>query len=249
MIAVLPGSVMALAVLLFFAVDFAARKDWIGLPSGFYVASTTIGWMVNIVALLSIIMTCFHVSGEFALGTVKPAWVRPVSRSSWYSGKLISSAAASTFIFMLAVVTVTILAWAKYGFSDLMEKNYLVHSASSMAGRFVLVTLLTVVTLWALVAVTAMLASFFNRPGSAIAVAILLSFLMTVIAIFPRATPFLLSTCLTSPFEQMTFMSKGLPLPLEWTTLIWRELACSFAWITAAVIAGITVIRKKEITF
>ena len=247
-VAWLPG-VALLSVILFLAVDLAAQRDWIGIPSGFYLASAAIGWMVNILALLTIIFVSFQISGEFALGTVKPAWTRPVRRSAWFTGKLLSVSAVSSVLFIISLATITLLASMKYGFSDLMEKDYLVHSVSVLAGRFIQASFLTLLSFWALAAVTAMFAACFVRPGSTIAVTVVLSFFMSVIAIFQQAVPFLLSSALTLPYQQMKMMSKGLPVPLEWNDLTWRTIACASAYLILAVVSGVNIINKKEVTF
>ncbi|MBN2185555.1 MAG: ABC transporter permease [Candidatus Krumholzibacteriota bacterium] len=241
--------VVILSVLLFLSVDLAAQRDWIGIPSGFYLASVAIGWMVNIIALLTIMIVAFQISGEFALGTVKPAWTRPIRRSAWFVGKLISVSAVSSVLFMISFATITLLASMKYGFSDLMEKDYLVHAFSALAGRYILASFLTLVSFWALAAVTAMFAACFVRPGSTIAVTVVLSFLMSVIAIFRQAAPFLLSSALSMPFQQMKMMSKGLPVPLEWNDLTWQTMACASAYLILAVVSGLIIINKKEVTF
>ena len=246
---VMPAIVVALAVFTFIAVAYATRRDWIGVPSGFYLASSTVGWLVNILGLLGIIITCFHISGEFSLGTVKPAWVRPISRHGWYSAKLISACAAAGFLMILAVLVVVLLSGFRFGFSALMEKDYMIHSAGSQGMRFVLVVGLTLWALWAVITAVGMIAAFFNRPGSAIAVSIGLAFVMTLLAVFRSARPFLLSACLTLPFEQMTAMTKGLPLPLTWGTLIWRTVLCAGIWMTVTCAAGQFIVKRKEITF
>lgn len=244
-----PVIVILATVLVFVAVDLAAQRHWAGIPSGFYLLARVIEQMQYVIALLAVIMTCFHVSGEFSQGTVKAVWVRPVGRRGWYAGKLLCAAGAVVGLLLLAVLTGVVLAWAKYGFAGLMEKDYMVHSAGSLAGRFALSILLTTWAYLGLVAATAAVAAFINRAGAAIAVVAVIAFLMMVLSMFPAFEPFLLSTCLGQPLEQMTFMSKGLPLPLEWDTLIWRELVCTGAWMAAALAAGLLFIGKKEITF
>lgn len=246
---IIPAIVIALAVFTFIVVSYAARRDWIGVPSGFYLASSTVGWLVNILGLLAIIMTCFHISGEFSLGTVKPAWVRPVSRRGWYSAKLVSASAAAGFLMILAVLAVVLLSGLRFGFSALMEKDYMIHSALSQALYFVLVVVLTLWSLWAVITVTGMIAAFFNSPGAAIAVSIGLAFVMTLLAVFRSARPFLLGACLNLPFEQMTAMAKGIPLPLDWWTLTWRTVLCAGVWMAVTCAVGHFIIKRKEITF
>lgn len=246
---IVPALTILCSVILFLTVGYATEKDWIGLSSGFYITSVSMGWLVNAMAFLAVVMTGFQISGEFAMGTVKPAWTRPVSRRNWYFGKLIACSAGVTFLFLISLVTVIILAGFKFGYSDLMEKDYLVHSSGEMWRSLLVASALTIWSLWSAVAATSVFAVFFNRPGGAIATVIAVSFAMTLLAVIPSARPLLLSTCLTQPFEQMTAMSKGIPLPMEWGTLIWRTAACAGIWTLISVFAGSAAIAKKEITF
>ncbi len=245
----IPVAVAAAAALIFITSGFAAQRDWIGVASGFYLASNTGGWMVNLLVLLSIILTCFHISGEFALGTVKSSWVRPVSRKSWFTGKLITVSAAVLFLYLIAIAVIILMARVRFGFTDLTEKDYLIHSASSMWYRFVLVFLLTCWALLGVTAVSAVFAVIMNRPGTAISAVLGSAFIMAAASAFHQARPFLLSSSLFVPFEQMTAMSKGLPLPLEWSTLVWRTLIGAGTWIAVSATAGYMIVEKKEITF
>ncbi|MCK4549562.1 MAG: hypothetical protein KAU49_05315, partial [Candidatus Krumholzibacteria bacterium] len=233
----------------FMAIAYAASRDWAGIPSGFYLASSTSGWMINVTGLLAMIITCFQISGEFALGTVKPAWVRGLSRHGWLSGKVVSAAMAVSVLFIIIIVVSLVSAGAKYGFTDLKEKDFVVHTSAALWKGYLISTALTIFSLWAVVTVTSMLAAYLNRPGSAIAVAVLVAVALTVVAVFKPARPFLLTSAISMPFEQMTAMSKGLPLPLEWGELIWKTLACAGSWLAVSCAAGHAIIARKEITF
>ena len=246
---ILPALAVLSSVVLFFTVGYAAGRDWIGLSSGFYIASVSMGWMVNAMAFLAVVMTGFMISGEFAMGTVKPAWTRPVSRRNWYFGKLIACSAGVAFLFLASLVAIVLLAGLRFGYTDLMEKDYLVHSSADMWRSLLVSSALTIWSLWSAVAATSVAAAFFNRPGGAIVTAVAVSFAMALLAVIPAARPLLLTTCLTQPFEQMTAMSKGLPLPVEWGTLAWRTAACAGVWTLVSVLAGSAAIKKKEITF
>ncbi len=244
-----PAAVAAMTLLVFLAIAYAAANDWAGVPSGFYVASSTSGWMINVTGLLAMIITCFQISGEFALGTVKPAWVKGLSRHGWLSGKVISAAAAVTVLFLIVVAVSLISAGARYGFTDLKEKDFVIHTSSALWKGYILCAALTLFSIWAVVTVTSMLAVCFNRPGSAMAVAVLLAVALTVVAVFKPARSFLLTSAISLPFEQMTAMSKGLPLPLEWGELVWKTLACAGSWLAASCAVGHAIIARKEITF
>jgi ABC-type transport system involved in multi-copper enzyme maturation permease subunit len=244
-----PSAVALMTFLVFLAIAYAAARDWAGIPSGFYLASSTSGWMINVTGLLAMIITCFQISGEFALGTVKPAWVKGLSRHGWLSGKTVSACMAVTVLFLIVTAVSLVSAGARYGFTDLAEKDFVVHTSAALWRGYLVSAALTLFSLWAVVTVTSMLSAHLNRPGSAIAVAVLLAVALTVVAVFKPARPFLLTSAISMPFEQMTAMSKGLPLPLEWGDLIWKTLACAGSWLAVSCAAGHAIIARKEITF
>jgi ABC-type transport system involved in multi-copper enzyme maturation permease subunit len=244
-----PAAAAVMTLLVFLAVAYAAARDWIGVPSGFYLASSTSGWMVNITALLAMIVTCFQISGEFALGTVKPAWVKGLSRHGWLSGKIVTASAAVTVLFLIVVIAALCSAWARYGFADLKEKDFVVHTAASLWRAYLLCAGLTLFSLWAAVSVTAMVSTLLSRPGSAIAVSILLAVGLNLLGVFEPVRFFLLTYAISLPYEQMTAMTKGIPLPLEWGQLVWRTLACAGGWLAVSFAVGQMIIGRKEITF
>jgi ABC-type transport system involved in multi-copper enzyme maturation permease subunit len=198
--------------------------------------------------LLAIVVTSFLISQEFVLGTIKSAWVRPVTRSKWYTAKVYTAAVTTTELFVLVVVITVILAVTRLGFADLTEKGYVVHTAQDLTRRLVLTVGLTIWVLWAVTAFVAMLSGWFNNPGGSIAAGLGAGIIMMVLAAFPPVRPFLLSTYVSIPLEQMVAMTKGLPLPLEWNQLVWQTLTGAGAWMAAAYLLGQWTIRSKEIT-
>jgi hypothetical protein len=130
-----------------------------------------------------------------------------------------------------------------------MEKDFLVHSAAGLWGMLAVTVMLVLLTLCAVSTAMAGIAVFFNHPGGAIGAGIGFGVLLIVLGVFPSTQPFLLTTYMVRPVEQMVAMSKGLPLPLAWGTLAWRTIIGSVAWIAVAYGIGAWWIRKKEITF
>ena len=247
---VVPVAVCFIAAAIFFALELAARARLAGQPNGFRLAAGTLDLVTSLVVVLfAVVTTCFHVSREFSLGTVRAAWVRPMTRNSWYIGKVISACGAVTGVFLCAAAVIVLLAMWRFGLADLMEKDYLVHSAASLGWRLVLSVALTIWSLWALVSVVAALAVFFCHPGSAIAAALGIGILFTVLDMFSQIAPFVLSTYIGMPIEQMGAMASGVPLPFSWSQVIWRTLAGAGAWMAVAWIIGLCSIRQKEITF
>lgn len=243
-----PAAAAGLSALVSIAVAYAAARDWVGVPSGYFTAASAIGYLANAAGIAAIVIACFAVSGEFSMGTVKPAWVRGVRRDAWLFGKLIAAAAAVVVLFLTAAAVAVLIAGVRYRFAGLYENTYLVHSAEDLAEALVLSTLLTAAALAAAATAAGAAATAVNRSGSAIAVCIGAAIGLGVLAVFEPLRPMLLTSVLTLPFEQMSAMAKGLPLPLEWGSLARRTLLCSGAWAAAALVAGRLVIMRKEIT-
>ncbi len=246
-IVLLPMLVTLISALMFLAVSFAARENWIGLPSGFYIIAETMNWLLSIFGLLAVVLTSFTISGEFALGTVKAAWVRPLSRRNWYLGKLLAVAIAVSILFLLSILVVTGFSWAQFDLTDLMEKDTLIHSCGNLVTYLVIVVGLSLWAIWSLIAVVGFISTLCQRPGGAITITIAFFLLLTALGIFTEVKQALLSFCFTTPFEQMTIMSKGL-FP-DWTGLIQSNIAVCALWLLAALAGGLVVIKRKEITF
>jgi ABC-type transport system involved in multi-copper enzyme maturation permease subunit len=245
---ILPALLVVVAVTMVFVLELAARRNWIGVPDGYFITASVMSWMNNIMVLLVVVFTSFGVAQEFAFGTVKSAWVRPVARSQWYTGKLIFSGGIVTDLFLITGATVFFLVMIRLGYADLMEKNFVVHTSGSLGLRLALVSGLTLWALWAMTAVVGMIASLFPQPGGAIAAGLGLGILMMVMSAFEPIRPFLLTHYVSIPFEQMISMSKGVPLPFEWKQLIIRGLAIPFGWMIITFFIGQRIIRNKEIS-
>lgn len=246
---VVPAGFILIIVFLFIGLSTAAQRNFFGIPSGFYISSACLGWMVNIIVLCLVVITSFEISNEFAMGTVKSVLVRPLTRHAWLTAKTIYVCLIAAVLLASASIVVICLAWFKFGLTGLTENNYVIHSARSLEWKLFIVLILTLWNLCAVVNLSVAISTIFYRPGSSISTLLALSLLMVVLGIFPVLKGFLLTTFVSLPFEQMTAMTKGLPLPLSWSNLIWRTLVVSGAYMIISIAAGQLIIARKEITF
>ncbi|MDZ7859939.1 MAG: ABC transporter permease [Candidatus Krumholzibacteriota bacterium] len=246
---VVPAAFFLLTILVFVGLSAAALRNYFGLPNGFYVTSASLSWLINIIVLTLVIITSFQISNEFAMGTVKSVWVSPVSRRTWLTGKIIYLCLIAALLLFCSTILVLFLSWIKFGLTNLVEKNYVIHSASSLGLRLLLVLSLSLSTLFAVVCFTSAISTLFCRPGLSIATVLSFGFLMMVIGILPVLKGFLLITYISSPLEQMTAMAKGLPLPFSWSELIKKTLTVSGVYMIISIAAGQLFITKKEIKF
>ncbi len=248
MFVVTPILFAATAFMMTFVLEFAARRDWIGVPSGYYISASVFSWMINLLVLFLIVMTSFLISQEFAIGTVKLTWTRPVSRARWYLSKVIFSAGAVVDLFLLSLLVIVVTALVRLDFTDLYENKYLIHASGTMATRFVLCAALTLVSLCATTSFVALIATLFRHPGGAMATAFSLGILLMVLGAFEPVRPFLLNTYLSLPAEQMVAMSKGIPLPMAWGDLVGWSLAVPAVWGVLSFVIGQRIIINKEIS-
>jgi ABC-type transport system involved in multi-copper enzyme maturation permease subunit len=237
-----------LSIAMFLALEYAARRDWIGIPSGHFVTASVAGWLTTVMMIVAVIIPAFLISQEFALGTVKSTWVRPVTRGRWFTAKVVVAASAVGALFVVAFAITALLALTRLGFSDLVEKNYTIHTAPSLNGRLLMTVGLTVWTLCAATVFAAALAVMFKHAGGAIAAGLGAGVAMMVLGVVPPLRPLLLTTHVSMPWEQMIAMSKGLPLPVEWGRLLWQTLAGAGVWMAVAFVIGQRVVHTKQIT-
>ncbi len=244
---VVPVLLVAISVVATVGVHQAARRQWIGEATGFHVAASALQLLVNLVLLLVVVVSSFLVAREFGWGTAKSAWIRPLSRSDWVGGKLLFAAGLSSGMWIAVLVPVIALAAATAGFEDLMEKDYLLHPAGSLWGHLLLAAGLTQWSLWAVTVVAAALAALCGHPGGAVTAGVGLGLLMTLLSVFPGAEPFLLSTYVSMPWEQMIAMSKGLPLPHAWGDVFAMVFLGAGVWMVIAFALTMRTVRTREV--
>jgi len=228
--------------------DLGTRANMLGIPNGYFVASSTIAMVKDFVVMCAVILSVLLVSREFGHGTVKSAWVRPLRRTAWYDAKLITACGIITVLFLLVVGMAIAFAGVRFGFEDLMENNYLIHDSKSMAGRMFTTLGLTLWALWAVSVATAALSTLFKNSGAAIAAVVAAGIVLSVFAALKSVGPYIITTYLMFPLVQLVAMTTGVPLPEEWNTLTWRAVVFPGVWMVGAYLIGRWIVSRKEIT-
>ncbi|MFO7915890.1 MAG: hypothetical protein R6U43_09405 [Candidatus Krumholzibacteriales bacterium] len=242
-----PVMIIVITVLIFLAVSAASDNLSFGPASGFYITAASLGWIVKGVSLAAVIITCFQISNEFSMGTVKAAWVQPLSRRMWYSGKLLHSCIISWGILIISAALLILLASLKYDFESLVENNYLIHSESDLWLKSGLILLLSLWVTGVIIAATSAVSLIFNAAGSSISVVIAASLLMVILEIFGAARPFLLTSYISLPVEQFVLMAKGLPLQMSWKEITYHTLGFPAGYLALSLTAGYAMVNRKEI--
>jgi len=244
---IIPLLIVLISVIIFLGVSAATENLSFGITSGFYISASSLGWIIKAVSFVAIIITCFQISNEFSMGTVKAAWVQPISRSKWYAAKILHTCMIVWGVLLTSVILVLLMAFIRYDFNPLVENEYLIHSEIDLWMKMGLTLLLTIWVTGVIVAASAALSLFFNSAGSSISVVIALSLLMMILEIFRGAERFLLSTYISLPAEQYGLMTRGVPLPISWSELSYLTLGIPAAYLAVSLVIGFYVIKVKEI--
>jgi ABC-type transport system involved in multi-copper enzyme maturation permease subunit len=238
---------LVVLAILYFTYEIAARESFIGIESGFYIVGAVTSATTLPLAFVALFLVSFSLGREFSQGTVQMVWARPIPRTGWLLGKAITNGYhLSVFVAFTFIITI-IVAGMRFGFTDLMEKDYLIHAEAALWGRFALLAALTWLAAVA-VAIAAMIpALYLGNPGGALTVSTVAGFVLQMAGGWDAASPFLLSTYLSGPLQQFVAMSKGLPLPQTWSELVRTCLIGTIAWIGVCWLWAWQIVRRKEV--
>ncbi len=225
----------------------AARESFMGIDSGFYIAGAAASGASTPLAFVALLLVSFSLGREFSQGTVQMIWPKPMARGGWLMGKIGTSVFHVSVFVCLTFVVAVVAAGVQFGFTNLMEKDYLIHAESALWWRFALVAVLTWLAIIAVVVAAAIPALYLGSPGSAVTVSIVIGFAVQLAGGWDMASPLLLSTYLTAPMDQFVAMSKGLPLPQTWGGLVGTCLTGSVVWIGLCWLWAWQIVRRKEV--
>lgn len=238
---------VAVIAILYLSYFLAVRRSFVGIPTGFYLSGAVLSAAVTPLAFVAILIVAFSVAREFSAGTIQQVWVRPLSRRGWFAGKLLGSVILLKAYLALTLLLVLLIAGLQLGFSDLMEKEYMIHGAASMWWSLLLAVLLTTVALVAVISTVGICALILGSPGATIAVAVVAGFVLQLASSWDLLRPLLLPTYLSAPMTQFVAMAKGLPLPETWGRLTRTCLSGSVIWILASWLWASWVVKRKEV--
>jgi ABC-type transport system involved in multi-copper enzyme maturation permease subunit len=247
--ATLAGLVTYIAVVLILYLTYylAVRRSFMGIPTGFYLSGAVLSAAVTPLAFVGVLLVAFSMGREFSSGTISLVWARSLTRRGWLAGKVLGSVVHLKVFFVLALVLILAAAGMQLGFSSLMEKDYLIHSAGSLWWSLILAAALTWVALVAAVIFVSVPALYIASPGGTIAVSVVAGFILQLAAGWDALKPFLLSTYLSAPLAQFVAMSKGLPMTEEWGSLTRTCLLGSLIWMLAGWFWAVWIVNRKEV--
>ncbi|GAB4327113.1 MAG: hypothetical protein Kow0074_22220 [Candidatus Zixiibacteriota bacterium] len=235
-------------IVIYAGYEIAARESVIGIDTGFFVAGSALAASTTPLAFLVALIVSYAIAREFSQGTIQLVWTRPIGRRGWLNGKTIFGVCEACAYVLLTVLVILVAAWLRLGFESLTEKAYVIHTQSALWGHLMLAIGLTTLGLIAVIAVASIPALVMSSPGGALAAMIIAGFVMQIGGSWGVLQPYLLTTYISQPLEQFVAMSKGLPEPWKWSTLVRVCLIGSIVWGAAGWGVASVLATRKEIT-
>ena len=225
----------------------STEQSLIGIESGFFISGAVLSGAVTPLAFMAVLFISFAMAREFSHGTIVLAWTRPLSRSGWLSGKLLTGFIVTSILYALTLIIVIAAAGFQFGFQQLAEKSYVIHTEPQLWWHLVLTAALTLLGLWAVISVAAIPSLLINSPGGALATILVLGFVMEIGTGWSFLQPLLPVSYVSQPFDQFVAMAKGISLPYAWSSLVQTCVIGSFAWSIIGFAGSRWIARRKEI--
>jgi len=241
------GIYLLVVLIMYFTVHLAVSRSFMGIKTGFFMAGAALSATVTPLEFVGVLLVAFSLAREFSSGTINLAWARPLSRRGWLLGKSLGTIIHLKIFLAITIILVVAGAWAQFGYSSLMEKEYLIHSEASLWWSLLIAVTLTWIALIAVIIYVEIAAMYIGNPGGTIAACVAAGFVLQMAARWEPLTPYMLPTYLMVPLDQFQQMAKGLPLPYAWSSLFRMCLLGSAAWIIGGWLWASWLVKKKEV--
>jgi ABC-type transport system involved in multi-copper enzyme maturation permease subunit len=242
---ILPLITVGFVLLTGYGFKLGVSTRFIGIESGFYLASTTINTGLYLLTILTIVIVATTVGNEFVAGTIRYVLARPIKREEWLLGNLSALVLIVTILYLIIIFTGVIIGAITYGYHPLMEKEFVIHSQRELLNKFIVAIFLPLLPLITLVVAIELITLLTESPGAAIGITLGSGFALSLLSNQANWGQFFWANYIFSPLEEMERMAKG--LPTDWESIIPWSVGNSI--ITGLILLGISlwIMRRKEI--
>ena len=235
--------------IIFHSSSFAGPLSFLALMKGFengYNFSISLNYSIfNILIFFIIIMASTAVSDEAQKGTLKTVLVKRLKREELIIGK--SLFLLIFFFALLVIVSLLSLAigGALFGFSDISEKNYIIHSNLSLFFNYFFALFLMIFPVSALINLCLFLSVLFNNNLLPLMSSLGINFLFYIFAELDVYKYFFLANYMLYPLKTFKSMAQG--LPLVWNPGLGNMIIVTFFYSAGFLILAIIFFQRKEI--
>jgi len=242
---ILPLITAGFVLLIGYGYRLGVTTRFIGIESGYYLASTTINTAFYLLTILAVVMVASMVGNEFVTGTIRYILSRPIKREEWLIGNLISLASLLTILYLTIVLCGIFLGAMTYGYAPLVEKGFVIHSQGELMNRFTLALSLPLLPFFTLIIAVELITLITENPGTAIGIALGGGFALSLLSNQVNWGRLFWANYIFSPLSEMEKMAKG--LPTDWPSIISWSVGSSLSTGLLLLSVCIWIIRRKEI--
>ena len=237
----------------FFILHFSSTPDSLsflslmkGEKNGFNFAASLVFSAYRIILFFLVVMASISIAGEVQSGLLKSLLVKKIKRNHLLLGK--SSSLAIFFFLLFAIIFLLSLATGGllYGFSDIAEKGYIIHTTPSLLLNCLLTLFLMLFPICALTIFSLFFSVLFNNPILPIICSLGVNFIFSILVELDLMKNLFLTNYLFFPLIRLKRMAQGLPAApnSEVIIMIMATLLYSGVFLTLSML----IFRKKELT-
>ncbi len=235
--------------IIFHSSYFAGPLSFLALMKGYengFNFSISLNYSIfNILIFFIIIMASTTVSDEAQKGTLKTVLVKRVKRDEIIIGKFLFL----LLFFFCLIVIISLFSLAiggvLYGFPNISEKNYIIHSSLSLFFNYLLSLLLVVFPISALISLCLFFSVFFNNNMLPLISSLGVNFIFYIFAELDVYKYFFLANYMLYPLKTFKRMAQG--LPLVWNPDVEYMLLATFLYSIGFLVLATFFFRRKEI--
>jgi len=235
--------------IIFHSSSFTGPLSFLALMKGYengFNFSISLNYSIfNILIFFIIITASTAVSDEAQKGTLKTVLVKRLKRKELIIGK--SFFLLIFFFALLVIISLLSLAvgGALFGFSDISEKNYIIHSNLSLFFNYFFSLFLMIFPISALINLCLFLSVLFNNNLLPLMSSLGINFLFYVFTELDFHKYFFLTNYILFPLKTFKKMAQG--LPLIWSPGVECMLLTTFLYSAGFLILAIVFFKRKEI--
>ncbi len=216
-----------------------------GHENGFNFSMSLTYSIYNILIFFVILMASMAVSDEAQKGTLKTVLVKRVKRNDLIIGKFLFL--LLFFFCLIAIISLLSLAigGVLYGFPNISEKNYIIHSSSSLFFNYLLSLLLVVFPISALISLCLFFSVLFNNNILPLISSMGVNFIFYIFAELDFYKYLFLTDYLSFPLKTVQKMAQG--LPLIWIPGIEYMILATLLYSAGFLVLAIIFFKRKEI--
>jgi len=216
-----------------------------GYKNGFNFSSSLVLSVYKIMIFFIIIISSTAICNEIQTGTLKTILLTKVKRKEIIIRKSLFLLVFFFLLFSLVFLLSFAIGGLLYGLGDISEKNYIIHSSSSLIVNYFISLFLMVFPIFALINFCIFFSVLFNNNIIAIISTFGLNFILYIFVQLELLKGMFLVNYLSLPIEIFNKMSQG--LPLIWNPDVWCMILVTTIYSFIFLLLTIKFFKRKEV--